>query len=471
MTRGRHIASPSSSRRGVLFVIVLWVCFGLIVMAIYFGDAMRLEYRAAENANAERAAAAAVDGAKNYILYAVKNNLTSGEIPDPADFRFEAVAVGEAKYWVIGRSDLAGGAQASGKFSLNSSFNKNTNTAGTGGNPVFNLVDESSKLNLNTATFDMLQTLPGMTAEMAGAIVDWRDSDSDLSDNGAEDEVYMLLKVPYLCKNARFETVEELRLVNGATWEILRGEDANFNGVLDANENDGDESYPPDNADGKLDPGILEYVTVYTDASTTDTTAGTLSSSAVSSALESALGSDRAQAIAQSASGQLGDVHNLLQLAAVGGMTSSELDSLIENGVSLSFPPAEESGGPVNINTAPAAVLSAVLGGDTAVGEQIVAARAGRSIDDQAKMGWVLDAVDPSVIAEYGAALTNKAHQFSADIAAVGPNGRGYRRDLFIIDAGGSTPRVRYHRDRTRLGWPLGGVVEAARNTEGTERL
>jgi len=48
------------------------------------------------------------------------------------------------------------------------------------------------------------------------------------------------------------------------TTEILYGEDTNLNGVLDPNENDGDVSLPTDNRDGRLDAGLLEYVTVYT---------------------------------------------------------------------------------------------------------------------------------------------------------------------------------------------------------------
>jgi len=37
-----------------------------------------------------------------------------------------------------------------------------------------------------------------------------------------------------------FETVDELRTVNGATLDIPLCEDVNLNGVLDSNENDGD---------------------------------------------------------------------------------------------------------------------------------------------------------------------------------------------------------------------------------------
>ena len=39
--------------------------------------------------------------------------------------------------------------------------------------------------------------------------------------------------------------------------------DYNRNGLLDPNEDDGDLSWPPDDGDGELRPGILEHVTVH----------------------------------------------------------------------------------------------------------------------------------------------------------------------------------------------------------------
>src|SRR5205085_2829248 len=52
-----------------------------------------------------------------------------------------------------------------------------------------------------------------------------------------------------------FETVDELRLLYGADMDTLIGEDLNRNGVLDSNEDV--------NRNGQYDPGILEYVTIY----------------------------------------------------------------------------------------------------------------------------------------------------------------------------------------------------------------
>jgi hypothetical protein len=80
---------------------------------------------------------------------------------------------------------------------------------------------------------------------------------------GAKDAYYLTLTPPYRCKGAPFSTVEELLLVRGFTAWVLFGEDYNRNGLLDANEDDSDATFPPDNADGVLFPGIAPFVTVW----------------------------------------------------------------------------------------------------------------------------------------------------------------------------------------------------------------
>ena len=58
--------------------------------------------------------------------------------------------------------------------------------------------------------------------------------------------------------------------------------------------------------------------------------------------------------------------------------------------------------------------------------------------------------------------ITTKSFQFTADIAAVGPFGRGYRRVKFVFDTSDGTPKIIYRQDLSRLGWALG---EKARET------
>lgn len=119
------------------------------------------------------------------------------------------------------------------------------------------LEDESARLNLNTlliaddmqpgAGRTLLMALPGMTEDIADAILDWMDPDTEARDLGAEDDHYSGLNPPYAAKNGPLETVEELLLVRGVTPQLLFGSDANRNGTLD----------PVEGASGDVDTANL----------------------------------------------------------------------------------------------------------------------------------------------------------------------------------------------------------------------
>src|SRR5437763_670642 len=245
-------APPRTGERGSVLIIVLWIAFGLVSLALYFAHSMSFELRASDNRVAGTEAEEAIAGAARYVSNVLANVQQPGTLPDTTTYRFAAVPVGDATFWLIGRGD-----------------DQNPPTTAR-----FGLMDEASKLNLNTATTNMLLALPRMTPELAANIISWRSGDNNPS-GGAESDTYLRLNPPYLCKNAPFETVDELRLVYGAYLDILYGEDVNLNGALDPNENDGDLTPPTDDQNGRLDPGLLEYVTVYSHepAATTNGTA------------------------------------------------------------------------------------------------------------------------------------------------------------------------------------------------------
>src|SRR5688572_16859844 len=230
------------SERGSVLIVVLWVCLGLVSVTLLFGNSMLMAYRGSDNDYAGHQADQAIEGAARYVQYLVMNAETPGVLPDLTTYESEAVPLGEATFWM-----------------LNAASANETTTAFE---PVFGIVDEASKLNLNTANAALIEALPGATPELAAAIVDWRDDNDTAETNGAESETYARRQPPYRAKNANFESIEELALVHGADPLTLYGEDANLNGVLDPNEDDGDRSLPADNGDGKLDAGILSYVTV-----------------------------------------------------------------------------------------------------------------------------------------------------------------------------------------------------------------
>jgi hypothetical protein len=83
---------------------------------------------------------------------------------------------------------------------------------------------------------DLLMALPGMTFEIADAILDWLDDDDEPREFGAEVDYYSSLVPPYAPKNGPLETVEELLLVRGVTPQLLFGCDVNRNGMVDPDE-------------------------------------------------------------------------------------------------------------------------------------------------------------------------------------------------------------------------------------------
>src|SRR5262249_985460 len=126
----------------------------------------------------------------------------------------------------------------------------------------------------------------------------------------------------YRCKNADFESVDELHLVQGADIDILFGEDANLNGILDPNENDANVSLPNDNRDGQWDPGLFEYLTVYSRQPSNLTNVNNRAQ--LASLLNDKFGSDRANQVLAGLGGALGNVRSLLQFYILSEMTADE---------------------------------------------------------------------------------------------------------------------------------------------------
>lgn len=125
------------------------------------------------------------------------------------------------------------------------------------------VVDEASKLNINTATKKQLLALPNMDEAIVAAIIDWRDKNSTPESGGVEGSYYEQLSPPYAIRNDFFGTLRELLLVKGVDADVFYGEDRNLNGSLDFNENDGENFPPVDNADGLLEEGIGAWLTCY----------------------------------------------------------------------------------------------------------------------------------------------------------------------------------------------------------------
>ena len=92
-----------AARRGSVLIVVLWIAIGMVGMALYFADSMRMELRAADNRAAGIAADQAIEGAARYVSYILSNYSTNGVMPDLTQYQAEAVPVGDARFWIIGR--------------------------------------------------------------------------------------------------------------------------------------------------------------------------------------------------------------------------------------------------------------------------------------------------------------------------------------------------------------------------------
>ena len=125
--------------------------------------------------------------------------------------------------------------------------------------------DECGKINVNTANNGLLAEVlkecgVSVPLEIVEAIVDWRDAD----DAGqSEAGYYDGLTPPYGPRNDNLKRIEELLCVRGISPQLFYGEDENHNWRLDPNEDDGDASFPRDNGDGTLQPGLVDLLTVF----------------------------------------------------------------------------------------------------------------------------------------------------------------------------------------------------------------
>jgi type II secretory pathway component PulK len=117
--------------------------------------------------------------------------------------------------------------------------------------------------------------------------------------------------------------------------------------------------------------------------------------------------------------------------------------------------------GLININTASAAVLQCLPGMDTNSAVQLATYRQSIQTDpnNQNTITWVTQALPQQTLTQIGPRITGRAYQFTADVAAVGHNGRGYRRVRFVFDISSGTPMVVYRQDLSDLGWALGKQV------------
>jgi len=161
------------------------------------------------------------------------------------------------------------------------------------------VMDENRKVTINTASEEVITGIleaeysaEVSAPDLASYILDWIDAD----DVGyGESRQYAYRDPAYLCRNDAMRRIEELLCVQDVTPWLFFGEDANYNGVLDPNEDDGDETFPFDNADGALQRGLRDLFTVYGEG---EVNANTIDSTVLEAVCDAVLDPAKAREVA-----------------------------------------------------------------------------------------------------------------------------------------------------------------------------
>ena len=226
-----HTIVDRRRRRGVVLIVVLVVVAMLALAGYTFTHMMLTHQHAAQLHGRQIQARVLVDSGVEYVrTFFTQEEATrvemGGHYLNPPVFQAVPVMVD---------TDPRG----RGNFSV---LAPNLDELGNLAGVRYGLEDLSTRLNMNIlpmaeqllpgAGRTLLMGLPGMTEDIADAILDWIDEDTEVREFGAESESY----VGYLPKDGSLDSVEELLLVRGVTPRLLFGIDTNRNGMVEQHE-------------------------------------------------------------------------------------------------------------------------------------------------------------------------------------------------------------------------------------------
>ncbi len=334
---------------------------------------------------------------------------------------------------------------------------------------AFGVVEEASKLPLNATNVLQLMKVPNMTLPAAEALADFVDGDSIARDNGAEQDLYDLMPVAYSIPNRPVSFLDEFLMAQGVSASHLYGEDANRNHKLDANENDADTLFPPDNQDGTLGGGLHRFFTLHSrdwnvnrnnqprldiNSAPLDPAPAGLSEETITF-LEAKrkLGEPIVSLIELVDASLTVTEENQAQRELKSGIGPGDLGQLMDR---YTTDAERVRPGRVNINTAPASILAQLEGIDEALGNAIVSTRQGLSPEASRSIAWLLEErlLDAGQFRQIEPRISARSFQFHVQVIGYAlPSGR-YCVIEAIVDLIGPEPRILYLRDLTKLGVP-----------------
>jgi general secretion pathway protein K len=191
------------SENGIALILVLWILVLLSIVALNYLSSSRWNMASTRNLKDETTSYyMALSGYNEAVNYLLADKDQTMDFTDA-----------DGNFWTSGDAVPVTGKKAVG-----------------GGEVDIEIIDEDSKVNINAATPEALKSLfsyAGIPDDQVQIIVDslldWKDSDSDVRLNGAEDDYYEGLSDPYETKNMNFDLPEELALVRGVKPEYLYG--------------------------------------------------------------------------------------------------------------------------------------------------------------------------------------------------------------------------------------------------------
>jgi general secretion pathway protein K len=255
--------NPKNNESGVALILVLWVMVLLIALGTEFALSMKTEINTTRNFK---------EDAEAYYFAKAGINLAKAEILSDAKYHSRT----KEKGFIFGPIS----SENSEENSIASSEPKQITASSkpTGTNPEsddieapeppqrselplgkgfiqYSIHDENGKININTASRDILIKAMAINGVSLGSerdtvvdsILDWIDKDDRHRVNGAESDYYQGLSPGYSAKNGPLDSLEELMKVKGVTPELFYGSE----------EYESKESSDKDNA-----PGLARIFTI-----------------------------------------------------------------------------------------------------------------------------------------------------------------------------------------------------------------
>ena len=446
--------------RGSAFVTTMWVLIAVSGVVLLLARSMRVEAIASANRLSQVEADATERGAEQFLC-----SVVDAEVATPGStstVSMEAQQIGNGYFWVM-------------------QPNPDDETVRS-----YGLTDEGGKMDINTAPSTMLQLLPNIPQDVASSIFNWRGKINSSDGLGATNSDYEAMNPPYECKQAPFESTEELLLIRGMTTDLLFGIDKNRDGVVDPDEMKagGTTAAVSVNGDSASNRGIFPFVTAYGVKATTAPITRSPTATNVNSATRNALQTVLQKSVSSAKIQQIMNAlfppppgrgrppqqrpvfSSVLSFAAAFTITSAELSPIYSQLSATTTGRGTATAATtalINVNTAPKQVLICLPTFEDSDVQAIVSHRQQMAAGtDPTDISWLLDAIPISKISIAARYLTGRSSVFSGDIVGVSPDGRAFRRYRVVVDGSKTPAYVIYRRDLTGWGWPLPADIRTA---------